>query len=642
MTTPLCSQRPRPRTRWLGALFVSSTRPGRLAVAWVVLGAVAPAPLTAQVPDTLDPRVDTLDATPRPPAALPGRDAVPQDTVPQDTAAADSAVAPATLPELTRAGPVGWAVGVWEWDRLALLRLPDVTLLQLLERVPGLTPVRPGIVGQPESASVLGSTAGAIRYVFDGFALDPLVAPTFDPSRIALLSLERVRVERRVTGATVYLDALSPSEPHPVSVVEAATGDFDTNLFRGTFLAPSVLGGSLGLGFERLSTDVLGGANHLTGWVKWTFVRDSSGLQLELRQSDMDRAGVGGARAGARRDWALRARTKLGPVAAEAYAGATTVEDDVGSLVLREGTPQGGLRLRSSLAAPVPIEATAGLRLRNHPRLPLQELEISAWAAPAPWLGVGAEIVQEWWAGPVTAGRWAARGRLGPVLGLTAFAGLYRGGPLLGEGDVELLTPGAGGVETLAVDRDGVRAGVEGSWGGFSAGAAALRSNASSVPGFGLAFDSTAPSFGGGEARGFEATLRIPTPLAPVSLEGWYVGMDRPEAWLYLPEHQWKAALVYHHSPLPSGNLELYTRIEHAFRGGMTTPIHTADGQPELARVAAYRATNVELVIRVLSVRAFVRWGNLLHRQGQSDLPSSDYWLPGQHITYGVKWIFTN
>jgi hypothetical protein len=59
-----------------------------------------------------------------------------------------------------------------------------------------------------------------------------------------------------------------------------------------------------------------------------------------------------------------------------------------------------------------------------------------------------------------------------------------------------------------------------------------------------------------------------------------------------------------------------------------------------LAQVAAYRATNLEVSIRVLTVRAFIRWDNLLNRPFQQDVPGFN--LPGQHVLYGVKWEFWN
>jgi hypothetical protein len=70
-------------------------------------------------------------------------------------------------------------------------------------------------------------------------------------------------------------------------------------------------------------------------------------------------------------------------------------------------------------------------------------------------------------------------------------------------------------------------------------------------------------------------------------------------------------------------------------RGAMFVP-----GSAGLARVDAVRATDLELTIRVVTVRAFVRWQNIFHRLFQEDLPGR--WHPGQHIFYGVKWEFWN
>jgi hypothetical protein len=77
------------------------------------------------------------------------------------------------------------------------------------------------------------------------------------------------------------------------------------------------------------------------------------------------------------------------------------------------------------------------------------------------------------------------------------------------------------------------------------------------------------------------------------------------------------------------------------YRGPMTAPGASEDGGTlELLDVAPYRSTNAELVIRVHSLRAFLRWSNMRNRPGLVDLPG--YGLPGQHILYGVKWEFWN
>lgn len=616
-------ERPRPRQGGAGALFVST-----LGLAVLLLTGGSLAPLGAQVPDTIPPPTDTIPEVEPPPG-------VANDTVPEP-----EPEPPGILPAMPSAGPAGWDFGVWEWTRADLLRLPYLSLLHLLERIPGVTPVRAAGAGQPEGASVFGATTAAITYEVDGFELDPLTTPTFDPSRFPLVALESVRVERRATGARVRIRTVSPSDTRPLSVVEAGTGDLRTNLFRGTFLAPRVLGGSLALGFENLgSQTVAGGTSAFTGgWLKWTWVRDEGGVQLEYRQSSMDRTGTGIGLSGQRRDWVVRARHAFGPLVAEGYAGASAEEDERGDVVIREGTPQGGLRLHSAIVAPVPVEATAALRLRSHPRLPAQELELAAWAAPMPWLGLGVETAQGRWAEGSPTGRWAVRARAGPLIGVTAVADLARDSDALRRVAVEPTAedpPVAEDDGRRDLSRHGARLGLQLHHGGLRVGAAVVRASADSSAGFGVEFDPTAPSFDGGDATGFEVTGRIPTGWGPLRIEGWYVGMDAPGTWLYTPAEQWRTALVLHTLPLPSGNLEIYARAEHRFRGRMMVP----DGGA-LAQVGAYRATNLELSIRVLTVRAFLRWDNVLNRPFQQDSPGLN--LPGQTVLYGVKWEFWN
>lgn len=590
-----------------------------------------------------------------PVAGQEGQDTIPaQETrdrppIPQDTARQDTVDSipppPSLLPPLEAGGPPGWARGVWEWSRDDLLRLPDLSLLDLLERIPGVVPVRADLTAQPEAGAVFGAAAGSTEYVVDGFVLDALTSPTFDPSRISLLALRRVRVERRVTGATVRIETLAPDDGRTQSVIEAGTGDYGINLFRGIFLPPRVFSGALGLGFERLSADgfVPGSANHTVSWLKWTWARDSAGVQVEYRHSTMNRSGVGAATVSGRTDWAVRARGALGPVTAEAYSGATTQEDEPGEeggTLVREGTPQVGLRIGTALQGVVPADAFLSYRFRDHPRLPGQELELQVRARPSPWLAVEGGVEQGWWSAGANTGRWSARTVLGPFFGTELFGEVVRGGSLLGAGP-ELALPAPADSGGFRVTRDGVRAGLRFAWGQLDVGGAVLQVSADTVLPFGLPMEAAWTGLQGGEVNGIEVTARLPTGIDPITLEGWYVGMDAPEQWLYLPRHHWRAGLVYHHQPLPSGHLELFARLEQVFRGAMSVPA-AAGGEGGLPydRVGAYRSTGLELVIRVLSVRAFLRWYNLEHRLEQEDLPG--YTKPGQHILWGVKWEFWN
>ncbi|MGK7310899.1 MAG: hypothetical protein ACN0LA_01550 [Candidatus Longimicrobiales bacterium M2_2A_002] len=623
--------RPRPRSLRSGAFFIALV---------AVVGAgvlLAPADAAGQEPDTVPAR-DVRERR--------QEERAEPDSAAQDTVAVDTVQPPPTfLPPLGDTTAAGWARGVWEWDRQDLLRLPDLSLLDLLERIPGLVPVRADIGGQPEGGAVFGAAAGAIRYVVDGFVLDPLTAPTFDPSRYSLLALERVRVERRVTGMTVRVETLTPDDARTKSVIEAGTGDYEINLFRGMFLPPRVLGGPLGLGFERLSVVGFtpGSSNHNTSWLKWTWARESGGVQVEYRQSTLDRSGVGPPLQGSRSDWVVRARKAVGPVTAEAYVGGTSMEDEIGSdtalTVLREGSSQGGLRLGLTAPGPVPAWLRTAVRFRSHPRLPSQELELRAGATPLPWLSLEGEVLQgRWDEGPDGTGRWSARAAVGPLVGLTAFGEAFGSGALVGSGP-GLALPSPTDSAGLRVSRDGYRVGLELVRGGLRLGGAAVQLSADTVYGFGLPSEEQWLALPGGDAQGFEVSGRIPVGIDPFSIQGWYVGMDAPAGWLYLPEEHWRLGLVYHHLPLPSGNLEIFGRIERVFRGPMYVP--GPAGEPSATQVApAYETTDLELTIRVLSVRAFVRWSNMLPQIDRADLPA--YPLPGQNILWGVKWEFWN
>lgn len=103
------------------------------------------------------------DAQDPPPPRRPQRDtlAVPRDTLPADTIAPadqepDTIIPPAVRFPSMPARPLGSAGGTeWIWDREMLLREADVSLVELLERVPGITTFRAGMFVQPEAASAV-------------------------------------------------------------------------------------------------------------------------------------------------------------------------------------------------------------------------------------------------------------------------------------------------------------------------------------------------------------------------------------------------------------------------------------------------------------------------------------------------------
>ncbi|HEX7052020.1 MAG TPA: Plug domain-containing protein [Longimicrobiales bacterium] len=572
-------------------------------------------------PDTLAPRPDSLGV---PPDSLPPRDSLAADTLPPV-----EVVVP-----FPRGGAPGWSVGVWEWDREALLATAAVTLADLLERIVGTTPIRSGFIGAPEAVGAWGATAGRVDVVLDGFALDPLAGGSPDLSRIELIHLRRVRVERRLGGLRIELETLAPTEHEPYTMIEAGTGDLDAQVFRGLFMAPRVLGSPLAVGIDRIDSDGLRGqepADRFTAWLKYGIISGSTGLEFELRQSSMERQvvenGVADVREGSRQDWTVRARGAPVPgLTAEGFFGMSAVDGRLTGTDVNAQSAQAGAR---AAYQGEDAWAAGAVRLRSGAVLPQVEATLSGGARLPARLRVGGDVLLAQWAdGPGTVA-YGIRSEIGPFAGIrpfVEFSGGERGVPgLPGTGDAPVIT-----------DRTAFRAGAEYSRGGLHAGAARVVLRADSLPDFGLPFDGTGRLFPAGELQGWELTGRVPLLWEPLSFEGWYTRWSGANPWIYIPFESWRAALVYHDSPLESGNLEILARLEGYGRGPMATPAPDAG----VTAVPARTSFDFYLQIRVMSVRAFLRWENILHRLDLEDLPGRV--LPGQRVFYGVKWEFHN
>ena len=232
-------------------------------VALAVVAAALPATSGAQgVPG------DTTRRAPRDTtgsAAIPPRpDSIRVDSggsvVPFPTAAArDSAAKGDTLrrPTARSESPVLLAAGeAFRWDRAALFASGALTLTDLLERVPGLTPFRAGWINGPEVGSYLGD-AGAVRIFYDGLELSPLDprgGGVTDLSTIDLWTLEEVAIERGAGELRVYLRSLRTEKTIPQTRVDVSTGDEDTNLYRGFYGKRFGGGEVLQLAFQQFST----------------------------------------------------------------------------------------------------------------------------------------------------------------------------------------------------------------------------------------------------------------------------------------------------------------------------------------------------------------------------------------------------
>ena len=232
------------------------------------------------------PRPDSIrvDSTPR--STVPGG-AVPIKVPPRDTIKA-----PLSRSESPVLGDIG---PEYRWTRDELFASGALTLLDLLDRVPGITGYRAGWIGVPMEAAYLGDV-GRTRVFLDGLELDPLDPRTqgvAELSRIPLWTLEEVAIERDAAEVRIHLRTWRVERTTANTRTDVYTGDEETNLYRGFYGKRYPHGEALQLAAQQYSTKAsrLGGdADALdlfarVGWARRRWSADAL-LQRAHRSSD--------------------------------------------------------------------------------------------------------------------------------------------------------------------------------------------------------------------------------------------------------------------------------------------------------------------------------------------------------------------
>ncbi len=195
----------------------------------------------------------------------PSRDtlAVPQDTAPPvaDTIRTrpDTVVRRDTVqPPLAHAEmPITLdASGRYHWNREEPFAGGGLTLLELLERIPGVTGFRSGWVASPAHTTWLGG-GGRVRVFYDGIELEPFDARSgglLDLSDVQLWTLEEVLVERGGDELRVYLRSWRAERTTTASRTDVFTGDEDTNYYRGYIGRRFSHGEAAQAGFQQYGT----------------------------------------------------------------------------------------------------------------------------------------------------------------------------------------------------------------------------------------------------------------------------------------------------------------------------------------------------------------------------------------------------
>jgi hypothetical protein len=578
-------------------------------------------------------------------------------------AAADSVFY--NLPRLGRSRAVGWDLGVWEWKYEELLTQGAVTLADLVAEVPGVTTLLGGDHGTPVGFTAFGLGGGRLRIFRDGFEVLPLEGGVADLARVGLAGITSVRLERNPGEIVIRMESLEYDDPRPYSLVEAGTGDLNTNLFRGTFAMPRALGGSVAVALERADSRGARGdaAGNRTGtWLRYQLHRgDDAGLAVDFRRMGTETQAVAYVSPVTRTDLTVRGRVRLttGLVGEASWGRSTHKVEDVRDIYAEEGGRRSQMGVRAAWERG-PFSAEGAYRRFGGDDLPSARLDLSVGADDRSVGGFSADYQRASWPETTTSGQ-RVQAWTRSFHGLSLFGAWESGtagaraGPLttplppdsLDETPVADSTPAALPLFRVT-DRTATRFGARWSWRGIGLAGARLEVEADSLLPLGFDPDRGGPAVEGGTRTGWEAWARLPTFLEGLSVQGSYQTWDEP--WPYLPKESYQGAFVYHRTFLETGNFEWWWTLGVRGRDPMTVRLLAptsgqavdAEGAPDiaLASVPFYQNWYARMEARIVTVRLFIGWENFTIRRDLQDFPGR--LLPITRAVYGIRWTMWN
>ena len=630
-------------------------------------------PASAQdPPDSLQAVTDTSRASPDSLQDSAGAAGGPAsgDSAATDTLPTDSIVPPPVFPTLPDpAPPAGIVTGIWEWNRTELLGARGQTLWELLADIPGLLAVRSGDFGAATAVFPIGYSGGGLRLYYDGVEHLPLDGSLPDLARVPLSGLDRVRVVQRPGGVEVRLFRLVHADARPSSLVEAGTGDLDTNLLRATFSLPRMFGGKGALAIERLDSKGRDAPGSMTGgWFRYSVHRgDRAALRYEIRRMATERAALDDSPASVKRsDWTLHGRLELGEdLLAEGWAtGASVATGDTAEVFpfSPESRKQHGVSLS---AARGPVWGRVTARYNEGKGVADRELSVELSALSGRWGGATGKAWRESWDEDRGSGYdlrvWATPRPYGAVFFEHGDGG--RSVPFLNppqEPD-DTTTNGAQGSdstktargpESRFTTRDGTRVGTRLRWRRNEVSVARLWIEADSVWPTQLPFDRDGVVLPQPRRRGWEVAGRLPLRPRGLFLTGevqfWEKADSAAVPALYFPDYVYRASLSFQRTFRATGNFELWVDLGVHGRPEMHVPRPDDPAPPGgggqqmrmPSTVPFYQNWYFRLQMRFLTLNIFATVENVSFRDNNQDVPG--LLLPITRGMYGVRWTFWN
>jgi hypothetical protein len=574
----------------------------------------------------------------------PPPSAVPIPVQPKPDSGPDSTrVKPDTIkPPIGRfADPALYEIGPqYEWNRAQLFATGALTVVDLLDRIAGVTTLRSGWLATPQTATY-DADFQRVRVFYDGVEIDNLDSRTggvLDLSTVQLWSLEHLSVERSAGEVRIYMRSWRAENTDPYTRVDIATGNEDTNLYRGFYGKRFDNGGVLQFGGQQFgvasprfagSGDALSLMTRLgiakKGWSLDAFVLRHHGtrdiervalgrppvLSLDATTTDSYiRAAVGGVESG---PWAQVT------VASLAFKGTTGPDKNVSAQPLADTLERRASETQYNLSAGYTLGA---LRLEVGDRL--RALGGSKYNGVSGRLDIVTPIgVVNGFAehdGFRKTTNLDAGIRAQP-LPFIAFSGsVARSLPATSDGSVQSAT-------TSARAEVGIK--LFGPWvsGGFI----------TSDRGPGLApvvYDTLLLPTEAGRVSARTASIRGPI-RGGFGIDAWVIQWD--SAGRYQPRYESRSEINYSNNfgkRFPRGDFEIRVAGIFEYRGHTTFPLDAGDVRTDIAKTLSGL-----LEIRIMRAVLSYEQRNILGYQYQV-VPGFD--MPRVLAIYGVRWDFWN
>lgn len=538
------------------------------------------------------------------------------------------------------ADPATYEIGPqYEWNRAQLFATGALSVADLLDRIPGVTTFRSGWLATPQTA-MLNADFHRVRVFYDGVEMDVLdntAGGLLDLSTVQLWTLEHLSIERSASELRLYMRSWRVDNTDPYTRVDIATGNEDTNLYRGFYgkrfdnggvlqfagqqygVASTRFAGSgdglslvsrIGIARKGWSIDGFVNRNHATRGIQRPALGRPPILSLDATHTNAYlRAAVGGVNSG---PWAQMT------VASLSFKGTTGPDRNVVATSQPDTTERRHSETQYNLSAgytlgPARLEVQDRLRALGG----TSYNSVSGRLDFVTPLGVLNGFVEHDGFRQLTNAD--AGIRLQPLSFIALAGSIARSVPSSGTGS----PPGATSV------RGEVALKVFGPW--VSVGMISTDTTQGLAP---VVYDTLFLPTAPGRTRAGTASIRGPLGRG-FGIDAWITRWD--QTWPYQPQYQSRSEINFANNFMkrfPKGDFELRVAGIYEYRGYTIFPLSAGD-----VRTAPAKTISGLLEIRIMRAVVSYQQRNILGYQYQV-IPGFE--MPRVLAIYGVRWDFWN